>query len=66
VFNSRPDCIAEVFPYVLVARESKLDVYRRRNGVHLQTVPIARSGSGVLTVASDDEVVVIATAYKVK
>uniref|UniRef100_A0ACD5VAD0 Uncharacterized protein n=1 Tax=Avena sativa TaxID=4498 RepID=A0ACD5VAD0_AVESA len=65
VFNSRPYCIAEVFPYVVVAGESKLDVYRRRNGAHLQTVPIAKSGSGVLTVASDDDVVVIATAYKV-
>ncbi|KAM3405855.1 hypothetical protein ACQJBY_000090 [Aegilops geniculata] len=70
VFNSRPDCIVEVFPYVVVAAESKVDVYRRRNGVHLQTVPIARRGMGVLTVASDGdgsggEVVVVATAYKV-
>ncbi|XP_020160695.1 vacuolar sorting protein 3 [Aegilops tauschii subsp. strangulata] len=70
VFNSRPDCIVEVFPYVVVAAESKVDVYRRRNGVHLQTVPIARRGTGVLTVASDGdgsggEVVVVATAYKV-
>ncbi|VAH00359.1 unnamed protein product [Triticum turgidum subsp. durum] len=70
VFNSRPDCIVEVSPYVVVAAESKVDVYRRRNGVHLQTVPIARRGTGVLTVASDDdgssgEVVVVATAYKV-
>ena len=71
VFNSRPDCIVEVSPYVVVAGESKLDVYRRRNGAHLQTIPIARSRTGVLTMASDDdgsggEVVVIATAYKVK
>lgn len=70
VFNSRPDCIVEVFPYVVVAGESKVDVYRRKNGAHLQTVPIARSGSGVLTVASNNDgsggdVVVIATAYKV-
>ncbi|VAH00355.1 unnamed protein product [Triticum turgidum subsp. durum] len=70
VFNSRPDCIVEVSPYVVVAAESKVDVYRRRNGVHLQTVPIARRGTGVLTVASDDdgssgEVVVVATAYSV-
>ncbi|KAM0923263.1 hypothetical protein ACQ4PT_005585 [Festuca glaucescens] len=65
VFNSRPDCIAEVFPYVVVAGESKLDVYRRRNGAHLQTVKIESSRAGMLTVASDDKVVVIATAYKV-
>lgn len=65
VFNSRPDCIAEVFPYVVVAGESKLDVYRRRNGAHLQTVTIESSRAGVLTVASDDKVVVVATAYKV-
>uniref|UniRef100_A0A8R7JVG2 CNH domain-containing protein n=1 Tax=Triticum urartu TaxID=4572 RepID=A0A8R7JVG2_TRIUA len=45
VFNSRPDCIVEVFPCVVVAAESKVDVYRRRNGVHLQTVPIARRGT---------------------
>jgi hypothetical protein len=66
VFNSRPDCIAEVFPYVVVAGESKLDVYRRRNGAHLQSVTIESSRAGVLTVASDDKVVVVATAYKVK
>ncbi|XP_047080699.1 vacuolar sorting protein 3-like [Lolium rigidum] len=65
VFNSRPDCIVEVFPYVVVAGESKLDVYRRRNGAHLQTVAIESSRAGVLTVASDDKVVVIATVYKV-
>lgn len=70
VFSGTPDCIVEVFPYVVVAGESKVDVYRRRTGVHLQTVPIARNGPGVLTVASDDDasggdLVVIATAYKV-
>ncbi|KAL6864935.1 hypothetical protein ACP4OV_016086 [Aristida adscensionis] len=70
VFNTTPDCIAEVFPYVIVAGESKVDVYRRRNGVHLQTIPFSRTGPGVLIVASDDDVsstglVVIATAYKV-
>ncbi|KAG2623953.1 hypothetical protein PVAP13_3KG092900 [Panicum virgatum] len=70
VFNTTPDCIAEVFPYVIVAGDSKVDVYRRRNGAHLQTIPVARTGQGVLIVASDDdgigtELVVIATAYKV-
>jgi vacuolar protein sorting-associated protein 3 len=71
VFNTTPDCIAEVFPYVIVAGDSKVDVYRRRNGAHLQTIPVARTGQGVLIVASDDdgigtELVVIATAYKVR
>ncbi|KAK3141003.1 hypothetical protein QOZ80_5AG0408810 [Eleusine coracana subsp. coracana] len=70
VFNTTPHCIAEVFPYVVVAGDSKVDVYRRRNGAHLQTIPFARSGPGVLIVASDDdgrgkELLVIATAYKV-
>ncbi|RLN28039.1 transforming growth factor-beta receptor-associated protein 1 [Panicum miliaceum] len=69
VFNTTPDCIAEVYPYVIVAGDSKVDVYRR-NGAHLQTIPVARTGQGVLIVASDDdgigtELVVIATAYKV-
>jgi vacuolar protein sorting-associated protein 3 len=70
VFNTTPDCIAEVFPYVIVAGDSKVDVYRRRTGSHLRTIPFARSGPGVLIVASDDdgrgkELLVIATAYKV-
>ncbi|KAL5230328.1 hypothetical protein ABZP36_029104 [Zizania latifolia] len=70
VFNSAPECIAEVFPYIVVAGDSKVDVYRRRNGAHLQTIPHAKAGPGVLIVASNDtrtggELVVIATAYKV-
>jgi vacuolar protein sorting-associated protein 3 len=70
VFNTTPDCIAEVFPYVVVAGDSKVDVYRKRNGAHLQTIPFARNGPGVLIVASDDdgkgkELLVITTAYKV-
>lgn len=70
VFNTTPDCIAEVFPYVIVAGHSKVDVYRRRNGAHLQTIPVVKTGQGVLIVASDDdgigtELVVVATAYKV-
>ncbi|CAL5097502.1 unnamed protein product [Urochloa decumbens] len=70
VFNTTPDCIAEVYPYVIVTGNSKVDVYRRRNGAYLQTIPVARTGQGVLIVASDDdgigtELVVIATAYKV-
>ncbi|CAD6273374.1 unnamed protein product [Miscanthus lutarioriparius] len=70
VFSTTPDCIAEVFPYVIVAGDSKVDVYRRRNAVHLQTIPVARTGQGILIVASDDdgigtELVVIATTYKV-
>ncbi|KAF8725581.1 hypothetical protein HU200_020118 [Digitaria exilis] len=70
VFNTAPDCIAEVFPHVIVAGDSKVDVYRRRNGAHLQTIPVARTSQGVLIVAGDDdgigtELVVVATAYKV-
>lgn len=70
VFNTAPHCITELFPYVVVAGDSKVDVYRRRNGAHLQTIPFARSGPGVLIVASDDdgrgkELLVVATAYKV-
>ncbi|OEL24483.1 hypothetical protein BAE44_0014496, partial [Dichanthelium oligosanthes] len=70
VFSTTPDCITEVFPYVIVAGGSKVDVYRRRNGAHLQTIPVARTGQGVLIVATDDdgvgtELVAIATAYKV-
>ncbi|CAD6215418.1 unnamed protein product [Miscanthus lutarioriparius] len=70
VFSTTPDCIAEVFPYVIVAGDSKVDVYRRRNAAHLQTIPVARTGQGVLIVASDDdgigtELVVITTTYKV-
>jgi len=60
-----------VAPYVIGAGDSKVDGYRRRNGAHLQTIPVARTGQGVLIVASDDdgigtELVVIATAYKVR
>uniref|UniRef100_A0A0D9ZT40 CNH domain-containing protein n=1 Tax=Oryza glumipatula TaxID=40148 RepID=A0A0D9ZT40_9ORYZ len=70
VFNTTPDCIAEVYPYVVVAGDSKVDVYRRKNGAHLQAIPFARPGTGGLIVASEDagigsDVVVIATAYKV-
>uniref|UniRef100_A0A0D9WBS3 CNH domain-containing protein n=1 Tax=Leersia perrieri TaxID=77586 RepID=A0A0D9WBS3_9ORYZ len=70
VFNTAPDCIAEVFPYVVVAGDSKVDVYRRRNGAHLQAIPFARAATGALIVASEDagtgsDVIVVATAYKV-
>lgn len=63
-----PESIAEMSSYVIVARDGRVDLYRKKTGASVQSLSFAKGGVGPCIVANDDrgngEVVVIATPYK--
>lgn len=69
IFQYVPESIAEMHPYVIVARDGRLDLYRKKTGVCVQTLSLTKSGVGSCIVSSDNqgsgEIVIIGTTYKV-
>ncbi|XP_020106961.1 transforming growth factor-beta receptor-associated protein 1 isoform X2 [Ananas comosus] len=69
VFRQPPDSVADMSSYVVVTGNAGIEIHRRKTGACVQSVSLAKHGSGSLIVANDDqgsgEVVVIATPYKV-
>lgn len=68
IFQYVPESIAEMHPYVIVARDGRLDLYRKKTGVCVQSLSLTKSSVGPCIVANDDrgsgEIVVIGTTYK--
>ncbi|XP_010930300.1 vacuolar sorting protein 3 isoform X1 [Elaeis guineensis] len=68
IFQYIPESIAEMSSYVIVARDGRVDLYRKKTGANVQSLSFAKDGVGSCIVAIDDrgsgEVVVVATPYK--
>ncbi|KAH7681193.1 Quinoprotein alcohol dehydrogenase-like protein [Dioscorea alata] len=68
VFQYVPDSIVEMSSHVIVARDSKMELYRRKTGTSIQSLNFTKSGSGPCVVVSDEqrsgETVVVATSHK--
>lgn len=69
VFQYVPDSIVEMSSHVIAARDSKMELYRRKTGTSIQSLNFTKSGNGPCVVASDEqrsgETVVVATSHKV-
>ncbi|KAG0460280.1 hypothetical protein HPP92_023408 [Vanilla planifolia] len=68
IFPYVPESIAEMHPYVIVAKDGRLDLYSTKTGKCLQSLSFAKSSVGPCIVVNDDqgngEVVIIGTTYK--
>ncbi|KAI0508163.1 hypothetical protein KFK09_014297 [Dendrobium nobile] len=68
IFQYVPESIAELHPYVIVARDGRLDLYRKKTGVYVQSLSLKKSSVGPCIVANDDQgtgdILVIGTTYK--
>ncbi|KAK8921334.1 hypothetical protein KSP39_PZI020130 [Platanthera zijinensis] len=69
IFQYVPETIIDMHPYVIVARDGRLDLYRKKTGVCVQSFSLPKSSVGPCIVVNDDQgngnVVVIGTPYKV-
>ncbi|WOL12760.1 hypothetical protein Cni_G21527 [Canna indica] len=69
IFQYTPDSIAEMPSYVIIAKDGRMDLFRRKTGACVQSVSYAKGGVGRCIVANDDQgrgdVIVMATPYKV-
>lgn len=68
IFQYVPETIADMHLHVIVARDGRLDLYRKKTGVCVQSFSLPNSSVGPCIVVNDDkgngDVVVIGTPYK--
>ncbi|XP_020584474.1 uncharacterized protein LOC110027402 isoform X2 [Phalaenopsis equestris] len=68
IFQYVPESIAEMHPYVIVARDGRLDLYRKKTSVLVQSLQLTKNSVGSCIVACDNqgsgEIVIVGTTYK--
>lgn len=68
VFAYTPESILEMGSYVVVGKGGRLDLYRRKTGVCVQSLSLGKGVGGPCIIAGDDggsgEIIVVGTTYK--
>ncbi|PKA64379.1 hypothetical protein AXF42_Ash009601 [Apostasia shenzhenica] len=69
IFQYVPESVADMHPYVIVAKDGRFDLYKKKTSFCIQSISLAKGSVGPCIVATDDhgsaEIVVFCTTYKV-